>query len=205
MNLDTKVNNVTGVILAGGKSTRMGVDKATVRVGKFYLIEFPIRALRKHFEKIIVVTNERLAPILRRMLDPDINIVKDIYPGHGALGGIYTGLTYASTPYIFVTACDMPFINGDFVNLMLSYLEKEIHDVIIPRGIKGYETLYAIYRKTIKNIVKDNLLEDRNKIISFFPSVDVLVIPYDVIKLYDKHEKMFLNINTKKDLTDCFS
>ncbi len=202
MIFERNTKDITGVILAGGKSKRMGRDKATLKIGHSYLIEFPLNVLKRHFKHILVVTSKKLLQPLKTILSSDINVVSDIYPAHGALGGIYTALHNVQSTYIFVTACDMPFINDGFVEFMLKLING--HDIIIPKGSKGYETLHAIYKKTLRETIKENILRTQNKIIDFFPKADVLTIPIDEIKKYGVEEKMFRNINTKQELTESF-
>lgn len=194
---------VTGVILAGGKSRRFGSDKALTRVQEHYLIEFPLKILYKIFDEILIVTSSVLLSPIKSALSryKNLRIVTDIYPEHGALGGIYTALLSSGTPYIFVTACDMPFLNSKFIKYMLSIIENEKGiEVIIPKSRGGYEALHAIYNVAIKNIIKNNLVVNKNKIIDSIANAHTYVIPYDDIKKFDKEERMFKNINTQQQL-----
>ena len=195
---------ITGVVLAGGKSRRMGIDKATLRVGSSYLIEFPLKVFSKLFDDILIITNSALLNTLKSIFNHDkIRILEDIHPNHGALGGIYTALCHSRTPYIFVSACDMPFLNKDFIKYMTQIGDK--YDVIIPKSPHGFETLHAIYKKTIIKIVESSLLKDQNKIIDFFPNINVYAIPPDKLKGFDQEGKMFSNINTQDEFKKAFS
>ncbi len=200
---DRYATSITGVVLAGGKSQRMGSDKATLKIGSSFLIEYPLKVLIRHFNRVMVVTNSRLLTPLRKILDPTIWIVEDIYPDHGALGGIYTALSYTKTPYIFVTACDMPFLNDELVTYMAQLING--YDVIIPKGTKGFETLHAIYKKTLLKLIRKNLMENKNKIKEMFSEIRILSIPDTIIKKFEENEKMFININTLKELNYNFS
>jgi len=198
-----KGNAITGVILAGGQSKRMGIDKATLKVNDILLIEYPLKTLNKLFERILVVTNKRLLPMLKLSLSnyKNLKVIQDIFPGHGALGGIYTALFHSETPYIFVTACDMPFLNRDFITYMLDYLDG-IQDVIIPESTGGLETLHAIYSKDTTELIMQKILNNENKIKDFFPLVNVYYIPPNTIKIFDPEERMFKNINTPQELSE---
>ncbi len=200
---DTRKNNITGVILAGGKSRRMGRDKATLRVGSSYLIEYPLKVLSRHFKTVMVVTNALLSRQLKAILPSSIQIFEDIFPDHGALGGIYTALFQSKTPYIFVTACDMPFIEDELVSLMSNKIGN--YDIIIPLGSKGYETLHAIYHRSLLPIIQHHLNKNNNKIKEIFPYSKVLSIPPNVIGQYGNEDKMFRNINTITELNESFS
>ena len=196
-------DTITGVILAGGKSRRMGRDKATLPIGSSYMIEYPLKVLKRHFKEIMVITNSRLSVKLKKILGPYVKIFEDVYPGHGALGGIYTALYHSYSPYVFVTACDMPFISDGLISHMSELIGT--HDIIVPKGSKGYETLHSIYRKTIRDIVYDRILMNQNKIIEIYPLVNVLEIPVNEIKRFASDERMFKNINTEQELVENFS
>ena len=105
----TKVE-VTGVILAGGKSSRMGKNKALLELGGKRIIESEINLFKSIFKEVILVTNSPL-----EYAGFDIKIVTDIFPEKGSLGGIYTGLFYSSYDYSFVASCDMPFLRRDMI------------------------------------------------------------------------------------------
>lgn len=199
-----KEKRTTGVILAGGESKRMGRDKATLKVGKRFLIEYPTRILSKIFERNIIVTNSRLSAALNKLYNyKEFEIFEDIYPDHGALGGIYTALQYSKTPYIFVTACDMPNLNGNFIRYMISLTDN--YDVVIPESTHGMETLHAIYKESLKGIIERNIMKNKNRIVDFFSKVRVYTIPFSDIKRFDNHGVMFKNINTMLELAENFS
>jgi len=197
---------VSGVILAGGKSKRMGMDKATIKIGSSYLIEYPLQILETLFDQVIVVTNERLEEKLNNILAKYSNILikKDIYPDHGALGGIYTALFHTRTSHVFVTACDMPYLNKDLIGYLKNMVDKDT-EVIIPESSGGLETLHAIYAKRLMKIIKIKILNNNNKIKDFFPDVNVDYVPVEVIKTFDIEEKMFKNVNTPQDLSEYLS
>ncbi|MCX5820100.1 MAG: molybdenum cofactor guanylyltransferase, partial [Deltaproteobacteria bacterium] len=106
---------MTGVILSGGKNRRMGENKAFLRIEGERLIDRTVRLFRTVFQEVIIVTGSPLD-----YLDQQATIVTDILPEKGALGGIYTGLFYATEEHAFVTACDMPFLNRAFLEYMVS-------------------------------------------------------------------------------------
>ena len=176
----------------------MGKDKATLRIGNAYMIEYPLNVMKRHFRDIMVITSEKLFPKLKMILNSGAIIQKDIYPKHGALGGIYTALFHSRTPYIFVAACDMPFLNDDFIDYMTSHVNG--YDIIIPKGTKGYETLHAIYKKSLLDNILRNIMNDTNKIKELFSEASVYTIPASVVQKHDKNERMFVNINTFQDV-----
>ncbi|RMF94026.1 MAG: molybdenum cofactor guanylyltransferase, partial [Nitrospinota bacterium] len=129
---------LTAVILAGGKSRRMGQDKAFLPFGSTSLIEWITARLRRLTDQLLLITNtpERYA-FLQIPLSPDL------LPGKGSLGGIYTGLQRAQTEQVVFVACDMPFVHIDF----LRYLQQEASgfEVVIPRSAEGFQPLCALY------------------------------------------------------------
>lgn len=132
--------SVSGVILAGGKSSRMGQDKALMEYRGERLIDRLEGILREFFHEIIIVTNTPAD-----YLEHDAIIVTDIFPNKGPIGGIYTGLFYMKNDYAFVTACDMPFLNVRFINYIINLIEG--HDIVVPQTLKGFEPLNAVYSK----------------------------------------------------------
>src|SRR5688572_13389852 len=99
-------NEVTGVLLAGGKSRRMGEDKRHLVVGDETLLERGLGVLRSVFQEVLVVIAQDSSPV-----GVDARVVRDLVPECGSLGGLYTGLMRATTSSIFVVACDMPFLD----------------------------------------------------------------------------------------------
>jgi len=192
-------SQVTGVILAGGKSKRMGLDKATLKIGNRFLMDFPLKILSNIFSEILIVTSpSQLLTLKSLFASRKVTFVSDLIPDHGALGGIYTALNYSKTPYVFVCACDMPFLNSSFIRYMIKIING--YDIIIPESSRMLETLHAIYKQSCFEAIKHFLLQDRNKIIDFFPEVFVYKIPKPLIKTYNKNEKMFKNLNTPEEL-----
>src|SRR4030042_5654704 len=121
---------MTGIILSGGRSTRMGKNKAFLRVGGERLIDRTVRLFRTVFREVIIVTAGPLD-----YLDQETVIVTDILPERGALGGIYTGLFYAGEEHAFVAACDMPFLNRPFLEYMASLATR--YDLGVPAPPAG--------------------------------------------------------------------
>ena len=185
---------MTGIILAGGKNSRMGINKAFLEIDGTRLIDNILAVYQKIFSEIIIVTNDPLS----YTEFPDTLIVTDIYKYKSALGGIYTGLFYATHDYSFVAACDMPFINEDFIIYLTGQVGK--HDVIVPELSEGFQPLHAIYSRNCLSHIKKLLSADKLKIAGFYKEVRLLSIPEEKIKPFNKDGRLFLNINTPKDL-----
>jgi molybdopterin-guanine dinucleotide biosynthesis protein A len=186
--------DMTGIILAGGKNSRMGINKAFLEIDGTSLINNILAVYQKIFSEIIIVTNDPLS----YTECPDTLIVTDIYKDKSALGGIYTGLFYATHDYSFVAACDMPFINEDFIIYLTGQVGK--HDVIVPELSEGFQPLHAIYSRNCLSHIKKLLSADKLKIAGFYKEVRLLSIPEEKIKPFNKDGRLFLNVNTPKDL-----
>lgn len=185
--------DITGIILAGGKNSRMGANKAFLKIDGVRLIEKTLDVYRRIFNEIIIVTNDPLS----YMEFADAAIVTDIYKGKGPLGGIYTGLFYAKNDYAFVSACDMPFLNMDFILYMIEHTGR--HDVIVPELSEGFQALHAIYSRNCLAPIKRMIDADELKIIEFYKKVRLLSLSEEKIKPFEKNGRFFLNINTPED------
>ena len=129
--------NITGVIQAGGGSTRMGGQpKALMELGGRRIIERVLDALRAAIDDVLVVTN---TPELYAFLR--LPMIADVYPDHGSLGGIYSGLKAAAGQAAFTVACDMPFLHPDVVGLVTRRAGEG--DVVIPRVGGQLETMHT--------------------------------------------------------------
>jgi len=184
---------MTGIILAGGKSQRMGEDKAFLDSGGVPLFERVYRIFREIFSEIIIVANdvipfERYEAILRR----------DIILGKGALGGLYTGIYHSSNYHAFCSACDMPFLNPR----VIKYMEKERdeYDVIVPKTHDGLHPLHAIYSKKCLNPISQSLDRNDLKIVNFFQQVRVRYIEEMEIREFDPHMRSVINVNTEEEM-----
>jgi len=184
---------LTGVILAGGKSKRMGMNKAFLEINGQRMIDQIVGIFKDTFEEVTLVTNSP-----SQYLYLDLRIVTDLIPDKGALGGVYTGLFYASFQHIFVTACDMPFLNKGFIHYMVSNADN--FDVVIPHSSDGLQPLHAIYSKRcIKHI--DVLLQLNDlKITNFYPKVRVREVDSREILSFDPKQSLFFNINAPEDM-----
>ena len=171
----------------------MGFNKAFLKIDGQRLIDRTIKIFRELFSEIILITNEPAA-----YLDLDLGIASDIFPGKGPLGGIYTGLFYATNPYIFVSACDLPFLDAAFITYMISRVEG--YDIIVPRTDAGYYPLHAIYSRRCIPAIRRLIDKDSLKIIGFYKDMRTLILGPEVILPFYPGGNMFFNINTKRDI-----
>lgn len=184
---------MTGIILAGGKSKRMGSNKAFLTLEGERLIDRTVRTFRDIFREVILVTNTPFD-----YLDQDCTITTDIIKDMGALGGIYTGLFFASNDHAFVSACDMPFLNKSFIEYMIEH--RDDHDIIVPESSDGMQPLHAIYSRRCLPAIKRIIDKKQLKITGFYKGLKSITLRGDIIRRFDPGEKMFFNVNSQQDL-----
>lgn len=184
---------MTGIILSGGKNKRMGINKAFLKINGQRLIDRTVDIFKSLFDPVIVVTN---TPPL--YLDLGVEIVTDLYANTGALGGIYTGLFYAPSDQAFVVACDMPFIDKNFIKHMIS--RSKNFDIVVPQCPEGFQPLHAIYSKKCLPRIENLITNNKLKISGFYKGVKMLTLNEDVILPFDPEGKMFLNVNSQQNL-----
>ena len=184
---------VTGVVQAGGKSTRMGGrPKALMQLGGRSIVERVVAALTPVVDDVLVVTN---TPELYAFLG--LPMVADVYPDHGSLGGIYSGLS-AAGEIAFTVACDMPFLHPEVVRLVVARAGEG--DVVIPRVGEQYETMHAAYGKACLPHIEERLRTGRLKIVGFFDRVRVVEIGEAEIARFRDPAVAFMNVNTPDEL-----
>lgn len=189
--------SVTGVILAGGRSSRFsGRNKALLRVGSERILDRIFRVFRPIFSKIVLVTND---PSL--YLAWDVKIVADLYDVRSSLIGIHAGLFHAETSHAFFSACDTPFLAPGLVAEIVSRIRPET-DVVVPKISAGYEPLCAVYARRCLSPIENQLRQGRLKIQEFFSKVRVETVSEEDVRRFDEKGASFININTAKDLAD---
>lgn len=188
---------VSGVILAGGLSRRLGRDKAVEPVDGVPLIGRVMSRLSKVSQQTVVVVNEagRVAAL---PLPASAKTAVDIYPDKGSLGGIFTGLSAADGEWAFVVSCDMPFLNTKLLARMLSL--REGFDVVVPVIDGRPEPTHALYNKACLPHMQRRLEADELKIIGFFEEVRVFYLAEEELDRLDPDRLSFFNVNTQKDL-----
>jgi molybdopterin-guanine dinucleotide biosynthesis protein A len=189
--------DISGIVLAGGKSVRLGRDKLVETIGDTSLLQRVLSCLGSFNRDIIIVTAG--GHDLSRFADhPRLKIVNDIYPGKGSLGGVYTGLTVSKSLHNLVVGGDMPFLNRDFLSYMMQ-LSAEF-DVVIPRLGNAVEPLHAIYSRACLAPIENLFRQNNLRIIDFLHLVRVRYIEAGEIDRFDPNHLSFFNINTEADL-----
>ena len=185
---------VTGVIQAGGKSTRMGGrPKALLELGGRRIIERVLDVVAAVTDDVLLVTN---TPELYASLG--VRMVGDVFPDHGSLGGIYSGLAAASGDAAFTVACDMPFLVREVAHLVIDRAAEA--DVVIPRVGGQWETLHACYARACLPAIEARLRAGRLKIAGVFDDVRVLAIGEEEVSRHRPPHIVFMNVNTPEEL-----
>jgi molybdenum cofactor guanylyltransferase len=183
---------ITGIILAGGKSSRMGSDKGLLEIGGKTLLEIAIFNLSVLCSRILISTNSRLYDQF------GTEIVPDIFPGIGPMGGIYSALKRSSTKKNLVLSVDLPFVNEGLLNHLISGSEK--CQVAVPwSGGEYFEPLCACYDLSLLPLMEQFIHSGNNKLPDLFRQCNIN--PMVINEACDFfHPSLFLNINTKTDL-----
>ncbi len=190
-------DGVTGIVLAGGLSRRLGRDKAVEQIGGQPLIGRVLDSLSLVTNELIIVVNTpergQELPVPESAI-----VVVDIYPDSGSLGGIFTGLSSSTNEWAIVVACDMPFLNLDLFRYLLSF--REHHDVVVPVIDHRPEPTHAVYSKTCLPSVETRLKIGDLKIARFFDDVRTKFVSQRHVEEIDPGKLSFFNINTEEDL-----
>lgn len=185
--------DATGIILAGGKSKRMKLNKAFVTLNDQPIIEIIMDKFIRYFAETIIISND---PELYQGYG--IKVYQDVYPGLGPVSGIHAGLTYAQTEGVFVAACDIPFIKMELVDYMLKRLDKY---QTVAVNIDGYpQATAAVYRKDCRDIFTRCIQEDKLKAGWIFRELNTLILEPEDLAWAGNVKEIFYNINNEADL-----
>ncbi|SHH10913.1 molybdenum cofactor guanylyltransferase [Thermosyntropha lipolytica DSM 11003] len=188
------MKKATGVILAGGKSSRMNFNnKAFLYIRGKRIIEIIRDKFVSFFEETIIISND---PWLYEYLG--VPVYRDVYPGLGPMSGIHAGLTYASHDAIFALACDMPFINMQMVDYMLEKLNS--YDAVVPRIDDFLHMTAAVYSRRCLPQLTYNLQNQKLKMALLFAELKALALEEEEIQMFGDKSEMFHNINQEEDL-----
>lgn len=187
--------SVTGVILAGGESRRMGSNKALLQLGGRPMIAVVADRLRPVVQEVIIAAAD--AELYSPYADRWVN---DAFPGVGVLGGIHAGLEAATHELALVVGCDMPLIDEKVARWFVWAAESSPStDVVVLRDDKGIEPLHAVYRRTCRPAIEEAIRSGRRRVISFFDQVRVRYVePAELIRL-DPDLRSFRNTNTPEE------
>ncbi len=183
---------VTGLILCGGRSRRMGRPKAFLPWGGRTIIEHLLSVAREIFNEVYLVTNE---PDEYAHLSDDV--VKDILPYRGPLGGILSGLLVAGNPHAFVLACDMPLVDRKLIRSMAG--RRREADVLVLSHQGVLEPLLGVYSKACIKPLEESLFSGCLKVQDFLAGLKAAVFEFPADGLAADDLPPFFNVNTPQD------
>jgi molybdopterin-guanine dinucleotide biosynthesis protein A len=184
---------VTAFVLAGGKSSRMGSDKAFLRLGDETLLSQALKLGGTVAEAVWIVGDAKKFAAFGR-------VVEDVYRDRGPLGGIHAALSGSTTEVNVMLAVDLPFVTQKLLQYLLSRALESGAMVTVPRTGSGFQPLGAVYRRGFAEVAEQSLLEGKNKIDSLFARVETCVIEESELVRAGFSEQMFRNLNTPEEL-----
>jgi len=204
MEIKSKNKFGTAIILAGGKSSRMGFDKQKIQIGGISMVCYIAKQLEQIFDDIIIVTNtpEYYTDVAK---SNNYRFVVDIFKEKGPLGGLHAGLQNATSQWSFVTACDMPIINIDYIKMMKKLIINEELDrdniFSCVTEINGFiEPFNAFYATDKKEQVEKGINEERLKLSRFVIEEKSRIITEEIAIKFNNKLSMFMNLNTLMQL-----
>lgn len=186
----------TAIILAGGRSSRMGFDKQLLKLQDKYIIEVIAEKLEKIFSEIIIVTNKP-----KRYAKYGYRLTTDEVRGFGPLAGIHAGLKVSSNMYNYVVACDMPFIDTAYIRYMMELIDcrEGQTDAVITRYGNWIEPFNAFYSRSLIPRIEKSFKSDNRQINKLLEDASVLYISEAKAREFSPNWDMFTNVNTVKD------
>ena len=185
-------SHITGVVLAGGRSSRFGRDKALLTLDGETLLARAVRVIGGLASEVLV-----LGPPERAIQAPSARVIPDERPGDGPLPALATALRQMQGERMIAVATDMPLLTPTLLAYLLD--RSAGHDVTVPRVGGRTQQLHAVYARTCLPAIQEQLARDDLKIDRFFSRVRTLVVEEDEIARLDPHFRSFRNINTEAD------
>jgi molybdenum cofactor guanylyltransferase len=189
---DIRMAEATAIVLAGGKSSRMGRPKALLTFDSEPLIAHIVRTLQHLFGEIVVVA----APG-QELPSLPVTLVRDDIAYQGPVGGIYYGLKAADGEFSFVTSCDVAFLNSQLISYLLSQISE--YDVVVPYWEERFQPLHAVYRRSVLPLLEGQLERGELRPVYLFDRVRTAKIGAEEIRRFDPEGLSFFNMNTAED------
>ena len=196
--MNTASPDVTAFVLAGGKSTRMGKDKAFVMLDGQTLLDRMLNVARSVAAGVLIVGD-------RAKFSPFAPVVEDAFPGCGPLAGIHAALRSSQTDLNLILAVDVPFLSSAFLEFLIARSRESTAIVTVVRIGKGWQPLSAVYRRDFADAAEEALRAGRYKIDTLFKSSQVDVIQEEDMRTAGFSNNMFRNLNNPEELADAGS
>ncbi len=183
---------LTGLVLAGGASKRMGRDKAFLQLGGRAMIEIVVERLSQVCAEVIIVATE-----VAHYAALGVSLAEDRFQDVGVLGGLHAGLAAASHDVTLAVGCDMPFLKPELLRAFAAWVSG--YDVALLREGDYFEPLHAAYRRDCLGPIESAIRAGERRIISFFPHVRVRTVTPEEIAPIDPEMQSFRNLNTPEE------
>lgn len=187
--------DVDAYILAGGKSERMGKNKAFLPWHNTTVIEFLYNNLKTIFEEVYVVTKNR--DLFSSM---NLKVVYDRHLDYSAIVGIYAALTHSNKSHIFIKACDNPVFFESLIYDMYKRLSD--YDVVIPKTDDGFHPLFGFYSKKCLDCISNMISNHNYRIINLYEKVKTYFLTESDIAILDREKISLKNLNTPEDFQE---
>ncbi len=184
----------SAAILAGGKSSRMGTNKALLDVGGSSMLRRTVALVHPLVDDLFIVADDP-GPYENLGLP----VVPDIHPGHGAIGGIHAALLRAAHPLVLCAACDMPHIGLRLLELLLSAARPD-DDALVPRVGGRLEPLLAVYGRGARQGFEKAILAGQLRVVDALDGLRVRFIDEAELRAADPGLRSFFNVNTPGEL-----
>jgi molybdenum cofactor guanylyltransferase len=181
---------ITGIVLAGGKSSRMGQDKGLMPYRGQMLVEYPLQILKAHCCEILISSNDV------QYQQFGYQVVADVIKDCGPMGGIYSAMKQASNPYCLVVGCDMPFLNDEVVERLIGSINDE-SDIFVAAHQQNLEPLFAIYSHNCLESIYQALLSHQFQLYRFIRNSKTRMVNFSDI--VEKQPNTFSNFNSPSD------
>ena len=198
--MDPSNEKITGIILAGGQSRRLGRDKAVEKLEGVRIIDRILQVMMTACDSMIVV-GDKPGREKELELPPKILFIPDSFNDCGSLGGLYTGLSAANTKWSFAVACDMPLLCIPLIEKMKDYLNDKSFDAVVPVVNLNFQPTHSFYSKACLPFIEERLRARRLRMDGYFESIKLKVIGEDWINQFAGGANSFLNVNTEVDLS----
>jgi molybdopterin-guanine dinucleotide biosynthesis protein A len=186
-----------GFLLAGGKSSRMGIDKAFLDFGGQTLLDRALTAMATACDSVMIVGDP--AKFAKYGSTKNVPVVADIFPGCGPLAGIHAALAQSSATFNLMLAVDMPFVSTELLRFLFAAAEESDAIITVPRSGRGLQPLCAVYRREFAAAAEQALRAGKYKVDAVFSSVAVRVIEEAELAAAGFEERCFFNVNTPQD------
>jgi molybdopterin-guanine dinucleotide biosynthesis protein A len=183
-----------GFILTGGRSSRMGQDKALLEVDGKPLIKIIAGHVKRVLDDVTLVGRKALYASL------GMAVIEDIHPGLGPLAGIHAALRHSHKPLVLVVGCDMPFLNAEFLEKLVQVAAVADAEITVAESVEyGVESLCAIYNQTTLPLIEDAIENRELKVARLFDKVRVRKLSADEYRPFNPQGMLFSNVNTPQD------